>query len=91
MTNIYLGEEEGTSEGCITRRETLYIEWASFLDYLMKEYGVEKLEELIETTPEAERTEEEHVVKPADFEGVYGRSLNQLEAAWLRHILVKSP
>ena len=52
---------------------------------------MEKLEELIETTPEAERTEEEHVVKPADFEGVYGRSLNQLEAAWLRHILVESP
>lgn len=87
LTNIYPGEEEVTSESCITRRETLYIEWASFLDFLMDQYGVDKLEELIETTPDAERTEEALVVKPADFEAVYGSSLNQLEAAWLRHIL----
>jgi hypothetical protein len=87
LTNIYPGEEQGTSEGCITRRETLYIEWASFIGYLMDEYGVEKLEKLIETAPDAERTDETVVFKAADFEGVYGNSLNQLEAAWLRHIL----
>jgi hypothetical protein len=86
LTKIYPGEEEGTSEGCITRRETLYIEWASFLGYLMDRYGVERLEELIETAPEVERTEEATVFKAADFEAVYGSSLNQLEAAWLRHI-----
>jgi hypothetical protein len=86
MTSIYPGEEEGTSEGCITRRETLYIEWASFLGYLMDRYGVEKLEELIRSVPEMESTEEALVVKPADFEAVYGSSLNQLEAAWLRDL-----
>jgi len=91
LTNIYPGEEEGTSEGCITRRETLYIEWASFLGHLMDQYGVEKLEELIETAPEAERTEEALVVKPADFEAVYGSSLNQLEEAWLRRITEQAP
>jgi len=87
LTNIYPGEEQGTSEGCITRRETLYIEWASFLDYLMDQYGVQKLKEVIETAPDPERTDEAFVFKPAHFEAVYGSSLNQLEAAWLRHIL----
>jgi hypothetical protein len=87
LTNIYPGEEEGSSESCITRRETLYIEWASFLDYLIDQYGTKKLEELIESAPDAERTEDARVLKPANFEAVYGRSLNQLEAAWLRHLL----
>ncbi len=89
LTDIYPGEEEGTSENCIARRETLYVEWASFLGYLIEQHGMEKLETLIETVPDPERTEEGTVVIPADFEGVYGSSLNQLEAAWLRHIGVE--
>lgn len=89
LTDIYPGEEEGTSENCIARRETLYVEWASFLGYLINRHGMEKLETLIETVPDPERTEEGTVVIPADFEGMYGSSLNQLEAAWLRHIGVE--
>jgi hypothetical protein len=89
--NYYLTEidpgTEGSSESCISRRETLYIEWASFLDYMIEQRGMEKLEELIETVPDAERTEAGSTVLPADFQAVYGGSLNQLEAAWLRHIL----
>jgi len=87
LTNIYPGEEEGTSEGCITRRETLYIEWASFLDHLIQQEGTEKLERLIETVPDGQRTEDGFIIRPADFEAVYGSSLNQLEAAWLAHLL----
>jgi hypothetical protein len=87
LTNIYPGEDEGTSEACITRRETLYIEWASFLDYLIQQEGMEKLEQLIETVPDTERTDDGFIVRPADFEAVYGSSLNQLEAVWLRHVL----
>lgn len=89
LTDIYPGEKKGTSESCIARRETLYVEWASFLGYLIEQHGMEKLETLIETVPDPERTEEGTVVIPADFEGVYGSSLNQLEAAWLRHIGVE--
>jgi hypothetical protein len=87
LTNIYPGEEEGTSEGCIDRREILYIEWASFLDTLIRQEGTEKLEKLIETVPDGQRTDDGFIIRPADFEAVYGSSLNQLEAAWLRHVL----
>lgn len=87
LTGINPGAEEGSSESCITRRETLYIEWASFLDYMIEWRGMDKLEELTETVPDAERSDGEIIIKPADFEAVYGSSLNQLEAAWLHHLL----
>jgi hypothetical protein len=87
LTDIYPGEEEGTSEGCIERRETLYVEWASFLGYLIDHHGKDELETLIETVPDPERADGEIIIKPADFGAVYGSSLNQLEAAWLAHLL----
>jgi hypothetical protein len=87
LTDIYPGEDEGTSEGCIDRRETLYTEWASFLDYLIERHGMGELETLIKSVPDPQMTDGELTVEPADFEGVYGSSLNQLEAAWLRHVL----
>jgi hypothetical protein len=87
LTDIYPGEDEGTSEGCINRRETLYIEWASFLDYLIERHGMDQLETLIKTVLDPHMTDGELTIETAAFEAVYGSSLNQLEAAWLRHIL----
>jgi len=87
LTDIYPGEDERTSEGCIDRRETLYTEWASFLDYLIERHGKDELETLIKTVPDPQMTDGELIIKPADFEAVYGNSLNQLEAAWLAHLL----
>jgi hypothetical protein len=86
LTDIYPGMEETSSESCISRREALYIEWASFLGYLIEQHGMEKIEELIAAVREPEMTEAGLAIRPADFEGVYGSSLNQLEAAWLRHV-----
>jgi hypothetical protein len=88
LTDINPGAE-GSSDSCISRRETLYTEWASFLGYLIERYGMERLEKLIATVPDPEMTGRGVTVKPANFEAVYGSSLNQLEAAWLRHILTQ--
>jgi hypothetical protein len=87
LTGIDAGTEERSSASCIARRETLYIEWASFLGHLIERHGMERLEALIRTVPEPEMTDAGIALKPADFETIYGSSLNQLEAAWLRHIL----
>jgi hypothetical protein len=87
LTDIYPGEDERTSEGCIDRRETLYTEWASFLDYLIEQHGMDELETLIKSATDPQMTDDEIIIERADFEAVYGSSLNQLEAAWLRHIL----
>jgi hypothetical protein len=86
LTDINPGTEGRSSESCIARRETLYTEWASFLGYLIDRHGMERLEALIATAPEPEMTDAGLVHRAADFAAVYGSALNQLEAAWLRHI-----
>jgi hypothetical protein len=75
----------GASDDCLVRRDILYTEWASFLDYLIEKYGWEKLHILFES-PDSERRRREVIFTPPDFEAVYGLSLNQLEAAWLEHL-----
>jgi hypothetical protein len=73
---------EQASEDCLRHRDILYTEWASFLGYLMESYGEEKLQAL--TLPPARQVNENEVVlEPPDYEGVYGMSLEELEEEWL--------
>lgn len=73
------------NDACLIRRNILYTEWASFLDYLIQQYGWEKLHALFES-PDSERRRREVIFSPPDFEAIYGQSLNQLEAAWLEQL-----
>jgi len=67
---------------CLEYRDILYTEWASFVGYLIDQYGMEKFQELSTSAPPDE-TASSITFKPPDYEAVYGYSLNQLEAAWL--------
>ena len=78
-----------SGENCIEKRDILYTEWASFIDFLLTTYGTDQLEALFHSSPPEEtEIDGERVVvwTPADFEGVYGSELNQLEAEWLSHL-----
>jgi hypothetical protein len=80
-------------ENCLFYRDILYTEWASFVGYLIEMYGLDSFVELMEynntlytfSTPAAAAT-----TSTPNFEGIYGQSLNQLEAAWLRQITGES-
>jgi hypothetical protein len=78
-------ETTKADEDCLERRDTLYTEWATLIDYLIEQHGRDKLLDLLRTSS-IESTETETIVKPPDYQAVYGRALNQLEAAWLEHI-----
>jgi hypothetical protein len=75
---------------CLVSRDILYTEWASFIEFLLYEYGYERLEVLFRSPKwEWVETDEERVlyVTLADYQGVYGLELNQLEAHWLDHLM----
>ena len=77
-------------ENCIEKRNILYTEWASFIEFLLTEYGYERLETLFRS-PKSEEVEADEgrmfYVTPADYQSVYGLELNQLEAQWLEHLM----
>ncbi|RPI83629.1 MAG: hypothetical protein EHM41_15470 [Chloroflexi bacterium] len=70
---------------CLVIRDILYTEWAAFLDYLLQQYGMEKLEAIFQSGG-AEMTETEVINYPPDFYGIFGLAINQLEAEWLAWI-----
>ena len=82
------------SEGCLEHRDVVYTEWASFLDYLIDQYGFDALLSLIAanfpTMPTIEAAVEATGVSyhEANYQAVYGRTLQELEADWLEHLRV---
>lgn len=80
--------EATATADCLERRTVLYTEWASFLDFLIQRYGMAKFSEFLRTSS-TEVTDSKMIIRPPDYEGVYGSSLNQLEAAWLQHIMAQ--
>ena len=86
MQGIYPWQDEAgadASEDCLARRDLLYSEWGSFLGYLIDTYGWEKAHRLFQA-PEPRREGKNRIEFPTDYEGVYGKSLNQLEWEWLQ-------
>ncbi len=71
---------------CIANRDTLLTEFASFLDYLINEYGLDKLFLLFEMR-QPETVNNQRIVYQPNYREVYGLELNQLEYNWLNHIL----
>jgi hypothetical protein len=80
--NLEMDKAYAQSEECIQDRDILLTEFASFTDYLIRTYGMDKLAALFDI-PLPEIVNNSRVVYPPDFYGVYGLQLNQLENAWL--------
>jgi hypothetical protein len=80
--NYDLSQAYEDTSGCLTRRDTLLTELASFMDYLIRTYGIEKMDELFKVQ-QPELAGSQYVIYPPDYKGVYGFEFNQLETAWL--------
>ncbi len=80
--NYDLSHAYTDTPGCLTRRDTLLTELASFMDYLIRIYGIEKMDELFKVQ-QSELAGSQYIVYPPDYKSVYGFEFNQLEAAWL--------
>ncbi|MDK2981895.1 MAG: hypothetical protein PWQ55_2242 [Chloroflexota bacterium] len=67
---------------CIEDRDRLLTEMASFIDFLLKDYGKEKFNQLAETQA-PENVDGQSVIYPPDYLSTYRVELNQLEFRWL--------
>jgi hypothetical protein len=74
---------------CITHRDILYTEFASFLDYLIQTYGMEQLSALFDVR-QPEIINNKNIVYPPNYKDVYGLEFNQLEYEWLKTLLQPS-
>lgn len=83
LHGIYPWQNPG--KDCLARRDKVYSEWASFLGYLIRSYGWVKAYQLFRTPPPKQQ-EGQEIHFPPDYEGIYGKSLNQLESEWLNDI-----
>ena len=73
--------DQSDAEDCLSRRDTLYIEWAAFTKYLIDTYGVSDFKDLLATSEIA--LDGGKGMLP-NFAQVYGKSLEELEDAWLK-------
>lgn len=68
---------------CVKNRDILYTEWASFVNFLIRQYGMQRLVQLMATPP----IKEEGEPSPSpDYQGVYGHTLQQLVKTWLDYV-----
>jgi len=74
---------DDNSPDCIIHRDVLLTELASFLDYLIQNYGSEKLAALFDV-PQPELTNNQRIIYPPNFKDVYDLEFNQLEYEWLK-------
>jgi hypothetical protein len=70
---------------CLNMRDIIYTEWAAFIDYLVEEYGREKLLSLFQAAPIGAVDDQTRYKQP-NFPEIYGASLEQLEVAWLQSL-----
>lgn len=80
---------DDNSPDCIIHRDVLLTEMASFLDYLIQNYGLEKLATLFDVR-QPELTNNQRIIYPPNFKDVYGLEFNQLEYEWLKTLLQPS-
>ncbi len=72
----------GSGQDCLARRDKLYSEWASFVGYLIDTYGWPKAHRLFRL-PAPIHQPGQTIEFPPDYQGIYGKTLNQLEWEWL--------
>jgi hypothetical protein len=87
--NYDMSKAYDDSSDCITHRDILLTELASFLDYLIQNYGLERLSVLFDIR-QPELVNNQRVVYPPSYSDVYGLELNQLEYEWLKTLLQTS-
>ena len=75
----------GSGADCLARRDLLYTEWAGFTGYLIDTYGWPKAYQLFRS-PEPRQQAGQTIHFPPDFQGIYGKALNQLEWEWLARL-----
>ncbi len=80
---------DSDSPDCIIHRDILLTELASFLDYLIQNYGLEKLATLFDVR-QPELTNNQRIIYPPNFKDGYGLEFNQLEYEWLKTLLPPS-
>jgi hypothetical protein len=76
---------DDADEDCLDRRDQIYSQWGVFLGYLIETYGWEKAYDLFQA-PEPVTAGSRIYQFPPDYEGIYGKSLNQLEFEWLNQL-----
>jgi hypothetical protein len=86
--DMKLAYDDNSSE-CITHRDILLTEIASFIDYLSQNYGAEKLSKLLDMK-QPELVNNQRVVYPPNFKDAFGLELNQLEYIWLKTLVQPS-
>jgi hypothetical protein len=72
--------------GCISNRDILLTEFASFIDYLIRSRSLEQLSVLF-NVQQPELRNNQQIIYPPNFKAVDGSELNQLEQEWLRALL----
>jgi len=84
--NLDMQKAYEKSADCIRNRDILLTEFASFIDYLIRTYGMERLSVLYDEKL-SQSISQSHNIHSPDFYGVYGLQLNQLENAWLLDLI----
>ena len=80
---------DDNSPNCIIHRDILLTEMASFLDFLVQDYGDKQLSSLF-NTQQPDYVNNQRVVYPPNFKEIYGLEFNQLEYEWLNSLLQSS-
>ena len=83
--NYDLSQAYEDTPGCLTRRDTLLTELASFMDFLIRTHGIKKMDGLFKLQ-QPKSNGSQYITYPPDYKGVYGFELNQLETAWLKSL-----
>ncbi|MDX1615249.1 MAG: hypothetical protein R3300_13125 [Candidatus Promineifilaceae bacterium] len=68
---------------CLTRGDQYYTQWAAFVGYLIEREGWERFLDLLASAAPEARADGEIAPQAPDYEGMYGPSLDELEAEWL--------
>lgn len=86
--NMIKAYDKGSPD-CILHRDILLTELASFIDYLIQNYGQEKLAVLFDVR-QPELMNKQKIIYPPNFKDVYDLELNQLEYEWLETLFQSS-
>lgn len=88
--SVHPQAQDSTLTNCLAQRDLLYTQWASFVGYLVNVYGWESFLDLM-ASAESEVTDEGVILPmPTDYEGVYGKTLEALEAVWISDLTISN-
>jgi hypothetical protein len=84
-----LWDQMYTNADCLDIRQSMYIEWASFVGYIINTYGADKLMESMSISSSSTRSASDpgQFIGTGEYEAVFGKSLQELERDWLSSLL----